>query len=133
MDKRRIVIFLVVGTSTVVVDSAVYALLITQLVPSLAKALSFVSGTIFAYFANRFWTFGDIESAMGSVSRFALLYATSLFVNVAINGLVLNLLVVSIDNALIFAFFVATGCSAALNYLGLKRFVFRPIDVINLE
>ena len=71
MIKREFGIFLIVGSLTVLVDFAVYRGLLWLDITSidLAKGVSFLAGTIFAYFANRFWTFGHQSIAAGSVGR----------------------------------------------------------------
>ena len=59
MIKRELAIFLVVGATTVLVDFVTYRSLIgfEVMVVDMAKTIGFLAGTIFAYFANRFWTF----------------------------------------------------------------------------
>jgi putative flippase GtrA len=129
MIKRELVIFLIVGASTVLVDFLTYRGLIQFQVMEvdMAKATGFLVGTLSAYFANRFWTFGHKSHAPGSAWRFMVLYASTLGANVLINALSLKLLA---DTAAAFqlAFLLATGVSASLNFLGMKFFVFKPIS-----
>jgi putative flippase GtrA len=128
MIKRELVIFLIVGMSTVLVDFMTYCGLIQFQVVAvdIAKAAGFLVGTLFAYFANRMWTFGHKSHARGSALRFSALYATTLGVNVLINAATIKLLA---DTAVAFklAFLLATGFSASLNFLGMKHFVFRSV------
>lgn len=125
MIRREFPIFLIVGVLAVLVDFSVYRLAVWAGVDiHLAKAAGFPSGTIFAYFANRLWTFGHVRPVQGSTLRFALLYSTTLAVNVNINAIVLNGCAGWIG-AMQFAFLAATATSAALNFLGMKFFVFR--------
>ena len=128
MIKRQFTIFLIVGALTVLVDFICYRGLIGfQLMEvDLAKATGFLAGTLFAYFANRFWTFGRKPQLPGSAWRFAALYASTLGANVLINAFVLKLFADSAA-AFLFAFLLATGVSASLNFLGMKFFVFKPI------
>ena len=134
MIKRELVIFLIVGASTVLVDFITYRGLIDFQVMEVdtAKATGFLVGTLFAYFANRFWTFGQKLHKPGSVWRFSALYASTLGANVLINALALKLLA---DMAIAFqlAFLLATGVSASLNFLGMKLFVFKPISEPELK
>jgi putative flippase GtrA len=124
MIKRELSIFLVVGCLTVTLDFMVYRglnyLLLCDI--SRAKAIGFISGCIFAYFANRFWTFKQQSTRSGSLWRFTLVYAVGLVANVLINQDILS----SWDSpaALYVAFLVATGVSAILNFMGMKWFVF---------
>jgi putative flippase GtrA len=128
MIKRELVIFLIVGASTVLVDFITYRGLIDFQVMEvdLAKAAGFLVGTLFAYFANRFWTFGRKPHVPGSAWRFSVLYGSTLAANVLINALALKLLA-DVAAAFQLAFLLATGVSACLNFLGMKFFVFKPI------
>jgi putative flippase GtrA len=126
--RKELARFLVVGFTTVAIDYLVYRLPAGfGITPAPAKAAGFIAGTIFAYFANRLWTFGGqgTRPAPGSVLRFVALYAATLLCNVAVNDL---LLMSFRGYPYIFqgAFVVATAVSASLNFLGMKFFVFRP-------
>jgi putative flippase GtrA len=128
MIKRELTIFLIVGASTVLVDFVSYRGLIDFQVMEvdLAKAAGFLVGTLFAYFANRFWTFGRKPHVPGSAWRFSALYGSSLAANVLINSIVLKLFY-DFEAVFQLAFLLATGVSACLNFLGMKFFVFKPI------
>ena len=134
MIKRELAIFLIVGVSTVLVDFISYRGLIGFQVMEvdMAKAAGFLVGTLFAYFANRFWTFGHNPHVPGSVWRFSALYASTLGANVLTNALVLKLLA-DMAVAIQLAFLLATGVSACLNFLGMKLFVFKPIPAPELQ
>ena len=134
MIKRELAIFLIVGMSTVLVDFISYRGLIGFQVMEvdMAKAAGFLVGTLFAYFANRFWTFGHNPHVPGSVWRFSALYASTLGANVLTNALVLKLLA-DMAIAIQLAFLLATGVSACLNFLGMKLFVFKPIPAPELQ
>jgi len=127
--KRELTMFLVVGALTVLVDFISYRGLIRFQVMEvdMAKATGFLAGTLFAYFANRFWTFGKNSQNSGSAWRFSALYASTLGANVLINTYALKLFA---DEAasIQLAFLLATGVSACLNFLGMKFLVFRPIQ-----
>ena len=127
MIKRELGIFLIVGSLTVLVDFGAYRSLVWLEVAGvdMAKAIGFLVGTLFAYFANRFWTFGHKSHAPGSLWRFVALYGTTLGANVLVNSLALKLFADAIA-AVHLAFLLATGISATLNFLGMKLFVFKP-------
>jgi putative flippase GtrA len=91
----------------------------------MAKGIGFLLGALFAYFANRFWTFGHRPHMLSSAWRFAVLYASTLWANVLINAVALKLFDDAVA-AIQLAFLLATGVSACLNFLGMKLFVFRP-------
>lgn len=126
MIKRELAVFLVVGSLTVLIDFLTYRCLVWTgwMSVDLAKAVGFLSGTLFAYFANKVWTFGHQEHASGSVWRFVLLYAITLGANVLVNAGCLALLS-TLSIAVPVAFLIATGVSAVLNFLGMKLFVFK--------
>jgi len=126
MIKREITIFLVVGSLTVLIDFLGYRSLLALNLLSIdfAKGTGFLLGTIFAYCANRFWTFGHQKHQNSSIWRFMLLYVATLGTNVVINRIVLEW----IGNATFHiqvAFLAATAVSACLNFIGMKWFVFR--------
>lgn len=134
MIKRQLGLFLVIGIVTVVVDFSSYRILseLKLMDIDMAKAAGFLIGTLLAYCANRFWTFGHKSHKPGSAWRFMVLYASTLLLNVLINSLALQLLddrVTSIQ----LAFLAATGFSALLNFLGMKFFVFKLDSVSAVE
>lgn len=131
MIRRELLVFLIVGSLTVLLDFLSYrSLLWTGWTGTgVAKASGFIIGTVFAYFANRAFTFGHRTHAPGSAWRFALLYAVSLGANVGVNALVLGLLA-GMAMAVQGAFLVATGVSTVLNFLGMKMFVFRDLTPV---
>lgn len=125
MIGRQARIFLVVGVATVLIDYAIYSLLVfLGGGVALSKGVGFCSGTIFSYFANKRWTFGGSASGGKSFIVFGILYLTTLLVNIVVNQLVLGLVGTS-QNGMLIAFVVATGVSAVLNFLGMKFLVFR--------
>ena len=130
MIRRELTIFLIVGSLTVLLDFLAYRCLVWMKLMDIdtAKAMGFIIGTVFAYFANRLWTFGHKPHTPGSPWRFIILYATTLGANVFINALALTLLS-NIAAAVEVAFLLATGVSATLNFLGMKLFVFKPRHV----
>jgi putative flippase GtrA len=134
MIKRELAKFLFVGGSTVLIDFISYLGLIGFQVMNvdMAKATGFLAGTLFAYFANRFWTFDHKSHIPGSPWRFSALYLSTLGANILINALVLKLLA-DVEFAIQLAFLLATGVSASLNFLGMKIFVFRPIPSPELQ
>lgn len=126
MIKRELAVFLVAGSLTVVIDFLTYSVLAWAgwVSVDLAKAVGFLTGTLFAYFANKLWTFGHKPHVPGSVWRFVLLYAITLGANVLVNAGCLALLN-TMSIAVQLAFLIATGISAILNFLGMKLFVFK--------
>lgn len=127
MMRRELPVFLVVGALTVLVDLLVYrALMASGLATTApAKAIGFLAGTVFAYCANRHWTFSQRTAAPGSAARFAVLYGATLAANVAVNAAMLRMLgAAGPALAVPLAFLAATGVSATLNFIGMKTLVF---------
>lgn len=127
--RQQILRFLAVGATTALIDFATYASLyfVFGLSRSFAKALGFLCGTFFAYFANRIFTFAGTNAGAASVLSFCLLYAVSLGVNVAVNEAafwVLGIIAVPINVRVGAAFVVATAVSATCNFIGMKLVVF---------
>ena len=116
--------FLIVGGTTVLIDLIYYFILIYMGFDTpLSKGVSFSVGAVFAYFANRNYTF---QSSMGGFFRFTvfiLLYLSTLAVNVVSNEIVLKL-TSQINGSLMIAFLIATSLSATLNFIGMKYIVF---------
>ncbi|GAA4249242.1 GtrA family protein [Azospirillum formosense] len=121
--QRQASRFLVVGTTTVAIDMAAYSLLLwLGMAVTPAKTAGFVAGTIFAYFANRMWTFGA-EGGIQTVARFLGVYLAALVINIAVNAGVL-LLTGMHAWTMAFAFLAATGVSAVFNFVGMRHFAF---------
>ena len=125
MIRRELFRFLIIGSLSVIIDFLAYRSLVWIDVISVdaSKAFSFLVGSVFAYFANRVWTFGHKAHLPGSAWRFAILYAVALSTNVFVNSQTLTLLSGSFASIEI-AFLLATLVSASLNFLGMKLFVF---------
>jgi putative flippase GtrA len=121
--------FLIVGSLTVGIDYVFYRLGLSLGIPvSLAKALGFIAGTIFAYVANRRWTFRSDAHLARSISFFFLIYLTTLIVNLIVNrGALAMLSGRDPEVATVTAFLAATLTSATLNFIGMKFLVFRNI------
>lgn len=115
--------FVPVGIAAVIIDSLVYAaFLAIGAAVAPAKASGFISGAIFAYFANRRFTFRRMGDRASSVISFIAVYLSALFMNVAINSLIVKSL--STDLRFALAFLVATAVSATMNFIGMKFLVF---------
>ncbi len=117
--------FVLVGGTTVVIDAVAYQLLLWGGVGhGWAKALGFIAGALFAYVANWRFTFRG-QSHRWSLVAFVAVYLCALGLNVGANAAVLAVLDDGRTWQVAAAFLVATGLSAAWNFLGMARFVFR--------
>lgn len=129
MLKRELPIFMVVGLITIAIDFSIYLYLIypLSLNHNLAKGISFIGGTIFSYFANRFWTFNQQITGSGSIKRFIFVYSISITANIIMNTLCISWfahLSLIPKYIILFSFLLATGLSATLNFFGMKFYVF---------
>lgn len=115
--------FLVVGSLTVLVDFVVYLGASVFVVVLVAKALGFLVGSAFAYWANQRFTFPKTESNRLRLFRFAGVYLIALLVNTFSNLMLLTILGRSYILVVV-SFGLATLLSATLNFLGMKLFVF---------
>ncbi|MDA9141044.1 GtrA family protein [Gammaproteobacteria bacterium] len=112
--------FILSGILAVTVDLLTYQMLVNYLNYDLAKALSFICGTIVAFIANKYFTFKKYKKRNKEIWQFALVYVATLTINVAINRFVLD-----VSQIVFLGFLAATACSAILNFLGQKFWVFK--------
>lgn len=121
MLQKQALRFLAVGAFTALVDFASYRLLLALELPiTPAKAIGFVLGTTLSYLLNRAWTFGAGQHAVG---RFLVLYAVTLVVNVAVNAGAVAALA-GVPGRITIAWLVAQAVASALNFLGMRAYVF---------
>ena len=120
--------FLLVGTSTVLVDLIVYRCLSLLLDISVSKGISFMVGTLYAYNFNRRWTFNMSTFRLIQLLKFIIVYSIGMSINISVNKLFLELIFSNYPEKLMLSFIVATGFSAIANFTGMKFFVFISKD-----
>ncbi|HEY2697782.1 MAG TPA: GtrA family protein [Pseudonocardiaceae bacterium] len=116
--------FFVFGVLSAGVDFGIYTLLLHfGLWADVAKAISFICGTVTAYLLNRRWTF-DSKGGAAPAIRFAILYSTTFFVNVGVNAA--GLAVFSADSWRVpVAWVIAQAVATVINFVLLRTVVFR--------
>ena len=115
-DLRK---FIFVGVGAVLIDTISYFLLSSIISLNVAKGLSFLFGSIFAYLVNNYWTFNVGKVTGSNLFKFSLLYITTLVLNVLVNSFINQCF-----GLFYFAFFFATATSTIVNFLGQKFWVF---------
>ena len=120
--KGELLRFALVGGIAVVLDAASYWALMHfgQLSPVWAKRVSFGIGSVWAFFANKYFTFAVRELRASEPFLFAIVYLAGWFLNSVTHDLVLGW-----SGLKWFAFLAATGVSTCSNFIGQKFLVFR--------
>ena len=120
--QKELKFFIFIGLSTVFIDFFFYNFFISATILSInfAKSISFLMGTIFSYFMNRSFTFSENIYKQGSAYRFVAIYSFSFVLNVFSNALLYE-----VFSSIYFAYIIATGLSAASNFIGMKFYVFK--------
>ena len=118
--KKEMKRFLIAGISAVGTDLLMYYILLNFFDHALAKATSFMIGTVVAYIINKYWTFEKHMRSYKEMLKFGILYTVTLFANVATNEVTLNM-----SGIVFIAFLTATGVSTILNFIGQKWWVFK--------
>lgn len=137
--KKQLVKFTLIGILAVIVDLICYYILLNILPEKLlstisneafAKTLSFICGMTVTYTFNKLWTWKTKDRSKKRVVKFALLYGSSLLINVGVNSLLLFMLhenktLIDLPYKYFIAFIGATGTSAVVNFIGQKFWVFK--------
>ena len=114
--------FLIVGGIAVFIDGISYALMVRTIgvEHGLSKRISFVLGSIWAFLANKHYTFNSSAPAGKEVILFSLLYLSTYLANGWVHDITWR--ISSLDW---FSFLTATATSTMINYVGQKFVVFR--------
>ena len=126
MPQSEVLRFLLVGSTTVLIDFFIYFLLlyVMGLETNISKGVGFSSGTLFSYFANKKVTFKSQLKGTYVFVLFLILYIVTLTINVSVNELGL-LVFGKTEIGFILSLFISTGFSAVLNFIGMKYLVFK--------
>ncbi len=122
--KQELLRFLLTGMTAVATDLCSYYLLMSTIDIDAAKAISFILGSVIAFFMNKMWTFESNSKVSSTVIQFSLLYSATFLANVVVNHLLIQL-----NTGMIVAFIFATATSTVLNFIGMKFWVFKPKSI----
>ena len=112
--------FILAGLSAVATDLSFYYIMLNFLDHDVAKAISFLLGTVVAFCINKYWTFEKHVKSYRELLQFGILYTVTLGLNVMTNRYILD-----ITEIILLAFLLATGVSTVCNFLGQKLWVFK--------
>ena len=119
--------FCLIGLAALVIDVGIYILFIPLTGVYFAKAISFISATLFTFVLNKIWTFREKKFSISEIIKFSLLFAVSAYSNAAINYFVY------LRTNKFIAFVTANAVCMIINFVGLKKFVFNNKITIPLK
>jgi putative flippase GtrA len=123
--RQQLSRFLVTGLLAVGTDFCIYWLMIDSVPVDIAKGISFICGSVVAFVMNKLWTFEHIDAVNRSLINFSCLYSLTFLANLGVNHITLTF----IADSKVLGFVLATGTSTALNFIGMKFWVFSPHQV----
>ena len=123
--RSELLRFLVVGGIAGALDAVLYAAFVhwSGVSPTWAKRLSFGIGSLWPFFANKYFTFGVRGLRLSEPVLFGLVY----FIGWALNSLTHDFVLRWLGYKTV-AFLAATGVSTCSNFVGMKFLVFRRKD-----
>ena len=121
-NTLEIIRFLIVGGIAVIIDACFYFCFVNWEIveASWAKRLSFLFGSIWAFFMNKYFTFRQNQISFSQPILFALVYFTGFLLNSLFHDITLGFTKIEL-----LAFIIATGISTVSNFLGQKWIVFK--------
>ena len=124
-QNAQILKFLLVGGIAVCIDAISYALLVDQatIEHGLSKRISFILGSIWAFWANKYFTFRSSVPLGKEIVLFLLLYLSTFLANGWMHDFIFEL-----SSLGWLSFLTATATSTTINFLGQKFVVFRKLE-----
>lgn len=122
LPENELFRYIIVGGGAVLIDFLVYLLLtyFNIMEASWAKRVSFITGGVWSFIANKLFTFRKMELRISEPLLFVFVYAIGFAMNTVVHDWVLRLYSLKVA-----AFLMATSISVIWNYIGQKLIVFR--------
>ena len=119
---KQVIKFGIVGVANTIIGYGTYLILITFGVNvQLAMVGNWVIGSIFSFFLNKYWTFGQKNSDFASVIRFIIVCTVAMLLNIVFVTIAVNFL--GMEKKI--GGLVSMGLVIVVNFLGQKFFAFR--------
>ena len=123
--------FIIVGVMNTIIGTA--AMLIAYNVFHLgywvSSAMDYIIGSIFSYFANKYFTFKSEKKSMSEIVRFVINIVVCYFISYSVAKPVMEMMLKDINLSVSIleqiSMFFGMGIFVVLNYFGQKFFVFR--------
>ncbi len=124
--SHQLLSFLIGGLIAVSLDWGSFFLLnqYSAIYPSFAKAISFLVGTIFAFYFNGVFSF---QSSLGKTQflRHLILYAFSMTINLIVFTFSMGITPTFLGSTSFLSLGFATFVSMTINFVGMRNWVFR--------
>ena len=123
--------FIIVGVLNTIIGTAtmLIAYNIFHLGYWIASALNYIVGSIFSYFANKYFTFKSEKKSASEIVRFIINITVCYFISYSVAKPVMEMVLRNIQLSLSIleqiSMFFGMGIFVVLNYFGQKFFVFR--------
>lgn len=123
--------FIIVGVMNTIIGTAtmLIAYNVFHLGYWIASALNYIVGSIFSYFANKYFTFKSEKKSASEIIRFVVNITVCYFVAYSVAKPVIEIVLKNIHLSVSvleqISMFLGMGLFVVLNYFGQKYFVFR--------
>lgn len=126
--KKQIIGYVISGLLATGTDFIIYHLLSSHVFGyNLSKTISFLMGTLVAFFYNKYITFNAPDKSISEVVKFFTLYVVSMVFNVVTNHfsiVILSKISYAMKLVVLTSFILATMVSMIINFFGQKFWVF---------
>ena len=124
--RKQLLLFFVIGCSSLIIDWGVYFFLFfgIGLEPLNSKIVSFAAGAMSGFVFNGIFTFKSQINFI-RLMQYIALYTVSLALNTLTFGAILSRHIFTEKFGSLIALIMATFMSSTLNFLGMRKWVFR--------